>query len=121
MEYGNSPSLTLNLFSLQNRRLRTDQLSLFLPQLFVTLKSSTMSDLLSAVKADTGIIITTGTLFLALTTIVVAIRIVSRPLYNIKYGLEDWFLLAGVVLYWVQTGLQIACKSFCPLNVRNIA
>jgi hypothetical protein len=69
-----------------------------------------MSDPLAPIRADANAIISTSILFIALTGSVVAMRIISRPIFGIKYGLEDWFVLAGAVLFWTNGGLQIACK-----------
>ena len=69
-----------------------------------------MSDSLAPIRAGADAIIATAILFIALTGVVVTLRIISRPLFGIKYGPEDWFLLAGVSIFWTQSGLQIACK-----------
>ena len=61
-------------------------------------------------------VFTTAILFTVLTGIVLSLRILSRPLFKIKYGLEDWFILAAALLFWVQAALQIYGKPFHRLE-----
>ena len=70
-----------------------------------------MSGALFSLKNGADAIIATGALFMVLTSITVGLRIVSRPLLKIKLGIEDYSLIAALIFFWVQTGLNFTGGS----------
>lgn len=73
-----------------------------------------MSDPLSLLKNGADTVVGTGALFIVLTGIAVGLRMVSRPLLNIRLGIEDYFLFAALISFWVETGLNFEGASFRP-------
>ena len=71
-----------------------------------------MSNYLQDIRGGSSAIIGTGALFIALNGATVAARIVSRWLFNVKYGLEDLFLVLGYVSFVVMSVLQMAGGLF---------
>ena len=57
----------------------------------------------------------TGAAFLALTIVVVATRVISRPYMKIRLGVEDFFLVTATVFYTVAVSLSFA-GMFWPLG-----
>ena len=72
---------------------------------------------MSSLKEGSGAIIGTGGLFMALTGLAVGLRIVSRPWLKIRFGIEDWFLFAALLVFWVETGLNFTGGSISPVTV----
>lgn len=70
-----------------------------------------MAGVINDIKNGADEIDATGALFIALTGIVVGLRIISRPLLKIKLGTEDCLLLAATTFYWIQLALNFVCKS----------
>lgn len=65
------------------------------------------------------LMIRTASIFIVLTAIVVALRIISRHVFHIKFGLEDLFVIIAVVLFWAQCSVHIA-GILSPLAVERL-
>ena len=64
-----------------------------------------MSEILQSLKSNADAIVGSGGLFVGLTSVIVVLRILSRPLLKIKFGIEDFFLVAGLLLFLIETAL----------------
>lgn len=53
----------------------------------------------------------TGITFTIVAGISVALRFLTRFLSNIKFGIDDWLVLAAFTFFFVEEVLQLVCKS----------
>ena len=80
-----------------------------------------MSEILQSLKSNADAIIGTGGFFVGLTSVIVALRLIARPLLNIRLGVEDFFLVAGLLLFWVETALVFEGASLRPLQILRLS
>lgn len=57
-------------------------------------------------------IVGTGVAFTTLAVLAVGLRFTSKRITGVKSGLDDWLLLASLVLYFVAEVLVIRCECF---------
>ena len=57
-------------------------------------------------------IIGTGVAFTILAVLAVGLRFTSKRITGVKYGVDDWLLLASLILYFVAEVLVIRCGCF---------
>ncbi len=57
-------------------------------------------------------IIGTGVAFTILAVFAVGLRFTSKRITGVRYGLDDWLLLASLVLYFVAEVMVIRCECF---------
>lgn len=60
-----------------------------------------MPDIFSSLDENADSIFRTGVLFVILTAIAVAARIVFKPWIQIKIGAEDYFHFVAAICFWV--------------------
>lgn len=61
-------------------------------------------------------IIATGVVFTVLAVVAVGLRFASKRMTSAAVGVDDWLLLAALIIYFVAEVLVIQCM--CPLNTR---
>ena len=77
-----------------------------------------MSEILQSLKSNADAIVGTGGLFVGLTSVIVVLRLLSRPLLKIRLGIEDFFLVAGLLLFWIETALVFEGRlTFIDLQI----
>ena len=76
-----------------------------------------MDELLQSLRNRADAITDTGALFLGLTSFTVGLRIVFRPLLKIRLGMDDVFLVAALILFWVETALNLQGRFVHPAKI----
>ena len=61
-------------------------------------------------------IIATGVVFTVLAVVAVGLRFASKRMTSAAVGIDDWLLLAALLIYFVAEVLVIQCM--CSLNAR---
>lgn len=71
---------------------------------------NTMIDVLGSLHRNQGYAIFTGALMTILTTIAVALKLLSRWLNKNKLGMDDWLIMIAQLLWYPQYALQLYGK-----------